>query len=535
MDDSKNLVSAFTSILKKFSLQQKFTIGIVVVITVVMLSFVVFVFDDTNLAKLYTNMEPEDAAKVVEELSAKKVPYQLEDGGRTSNVAPNKEYELRLKTAEKVIQSSGVVGYEIFDKSTLGMSDFMQKLNFKRALEGELSRTITGQNGVQSARVHIVIPERSIFKDEQKPPTASVVLKLKSISGLSKDNIAAISHLVASSVEGLDPEKVTILDTKGRLLSREESDNSLASVSGKQYELKSNIENYLSKKAQNILDNVVGFGNSVVKLNVDLDFTQIDKTFENYDPESQIAISEQSITNQSKGRSISDSSAVVSNNSVTNYQLSKSIERVIQEAGNIKRITLAAVVNGITKKVEKNGATETVIEPRDDAQLEKLQQLISQAVGIDTRRKDQVSIVSIPFENNQFMDDTEIAAPESDYIKEYSPYATYLLAIFAALFVLKSLLKKLKNEKILIGTYNPTELVATGGSSESSGTAIATTSGNLIPNVKRNMVTIGDIEDEISDSAHEKRVRAEKISNYVAKNPIDDARLINAWIAEDEY
>ncbi|MCF8240194.1 MAG: flagellar M-ring protein FliF [Melioribacteraceae bacterium] len=519
--------------LKKLSVQQKILVGIVFITTIIMLAFVLFLFNEPNYQRLYSSLTPDDAAKVLEELSAQKIPYKIDDDGRTIKVPAEKVYELRLKMAGKGIPNSGIIGYEIFDKNTLGMSDFMQKLNFKRALEGELSRTIAEQNGVQSARVQIVIPEKSIFKDEHKPTTASVVLKLHSRNALVDENIYAITHLVASSVEGLEPEKVTILDTQGRLLTKEEEDNTLAEVSGKQYEIKGKIENYLSSKAQSILDNILGYGNAIVKVNVDLDFTQIDKTMERYDPDSQVAISEQTVTTESTGRSMSDSNAVISQNSVTNYELSKSIERVIEGSGNIKRITVAAVVNGIPKEIKTKDKTETVIEPRSEQQLQQLEQLVRRAIGINDGRKDEISIISFPFENNQFEGMEETTVENVDFIKEYSNYILFVLAAIAALFVLKSLMTKLKNEKIIIGTvdngnsYEDLASVSAGNSSLSR--------SMRIPGNKKKLLEVGDIEEEISDEAHEKKVKQEKIVNYVAKNPTDAARLINSWLREDEY
>ncbi|MGE5498910.1 MAG: flagellar basal-body MS-ring/collar protein FliF, partial [Syntrophothermus sp.] len=172
MENNKNSLEAILGIFNKLSMQQRMMIGIVVVITLVLLGSVIFVFNEPSYSALYTNLAQEDASKVVEHLTAQKIQYKLEDNGQTIRVPKDKVYEIRLQLAGKGIPSSGIVGYEIFDKTTMGMSEFMQKLNYKRALEGELSRTIMQEDGVAGVRVHIVFPEKSVFREEQKEPTA---------------------------------------------------------------------------------------------------------------------------------------------------------------------------------------------------------------------------------------------------------------------------------------------------------------------------------------------------------------------------
>ena len=164
-------------IFNKLAPQQKLMIGGIAIFTIILLGVLVSILNEPNYAVIYSNLAEDDAAKVLEHLNSKKVLYKIEDNGRTIKVPSANLYESRLQLASKGIPNSGIIGYEIFDKSTMGMSEFMQKLNYKRALEGELSRTITQQEGISATRVHLVFPQKSIFKDEQKEPTASIVLK----------------------------------------------------------------------------------------------------------------------------------------------------------------------------------------------------------------------------------------------------------------------------------------------------------------------------------------------------------------------
>jgi flagellar M-ring protein FliF len=532
---NRNILESILTIFNKFSLQQKVLIGLTTGITIALLGTLIFFLNEPNYSPLYSNLSQEDAANVIDYLNTQKIAYQIDDEGKTIKVSKDKVYETRLSLAAKGIPSSGIIGYEIFDKNTMGMSEFMQKLNYKRALEGELSRTIMEQNGVEGVRVHIVIPEKSIFKDEEKQPTASVVLKLKSNYSITKNNIAAIVNLVSSSVEGLTPGNVTLIDTRGRILSKDYNDEPLAYSGTKQYEMKQSVENYLAQKAQSILDNILGFGNSMIQVNADLDFNQVERTMTLFDPESQVAISEQSIKTENNGKNLGDSTAQVSQNNTTNYEINKTIQRVVEGSGNIKRLSVAAVINDIPKEVKKGDKTEIVYEPRPADQIKKLEEIIRNAVGVDEKRNDQFSIVNISFETKP-VEDVETPAPTFiDHVDDYTNIILILLSIGGAIFVLKGLMSKLKNQRMNLGnivsngglldTYKPQTLLQ--GSKKTSQPPI--TAGK-----KRQMLPIGDIEDEISDEAARKKNQQDKIANYVSKNPVDTAKLINSWLHEDE-
>lgn len=529
-----NPLQALLGIINKLNPKQKFMLIGGILTTVILLVVMIFFLNEPTYTTLYSNLSPEDASKVVDYLTSQKILYKIDDGGQTIKVPREKVYEIRLALAGRGIPSSGLIGYEIFDKTSMGMSEFMQKLNYKRALEGELARTISQLDGVEGARVHIVIPQKTIFKEEEKLPSASVVLKLRNGAVISKENILSIVNLVCGSVEGLQPSKVSIIDTKGRILSNESDEGPLAYASTKQYEIKQSVENYLARKAQAILDNVLGYGNSVVQVNADLNFDQVEKTMEQFDPESQVAISEQTIKSNNQGISSRDSTAQSNENTLTNYEISKTIQKVIEGTGNIKRLSVAAVVNDIPKEVKNGDKTELVYEPRSAEQLKKLEELVKNAVGIDPSRNDQFSLVSIPFEvktSDEFQEEgTGSVIPKAD---ELTNVILMLVAIIASIFVLKGLMKKLKTEKIVIGTINTEDLTAV----PSMQTLHQKAESNLMNQLtakKRPLIPVGDIEDEISDEALLKKNQQEKIINYVTKNPAEAAKLINAWMHEYE-
>jgi flagellar M-ring protein FliF len=523
-------------------MQQKFMLGGIVIITLILLGVTIFFLNEPSYTTLYTGLAQEDASKVVEHLTSQKIPYKLEDNGQTIKVQKEKVYETRLSLASKGIPSTGIIGYEIFDKTTMGMSEFMQKLNYKRAIEGELARTIMQQEGVEGVRVHIVIPQKAVFKEEEKPTTASVVLKLKGNYNLTKTNIMAITNLVASSVEGLTPGHISIIDTKGRLLSRESDDGSLAVTSSRQYEVKQSIENYLAQKAQTMLDNVLGYGNAMIQIAADVDFAQVEKTMETYDPNGQVAISEQVIKGENNGRTSADSSAQLNQNSTTNYEISKTIQKVIEGSGNIKRLSVSAVINFAAKEVKNGEKTEVKYEPRSDDQMKKLEEIVKNAVGLDPRRNDQFSMVNLSFETNTLDGTKEEGGSFLDNINKFSNLILILVAIGASMFIVKNLMYRLKNEKIVIGTVGSASNLAVEGAAALPGTppVQGIEQGGAQPQMlqpvkKKAMLPVGNIEDEISDEAIQKQQQQEKIINYVQKNPADAAKLINAWLHEDEF
>jgi len=530
----KNFLSSLIGIFNKLSIQQRFIIGGIVVATFVIIGLLVFVYNEPDYNVLYTNLAPEDASKIVEELGAGKIPYKLENNGQTIRVPEEYVYKTRLSMASKGLPNSGIVGYEIFDQTSMGMSEFQQKLNYKRALEGELARTIMQQDGVDGARVQIVIPQKTVFKDEEKEPTASVVLKLKPSFNVNNASIVAIANLVSSSVEGLKPNKVTILDTKGRLLSKEFDETPLSFSSSKQYEIKRSIEDYLAQKAQTILDNVLGYGNSLVQVTADLDFNQVEKTMELYDPESQVAVSEQTIKSNANATDAGDQTGQETENSTTNYEISKTIQKVIESAGNIKRLSVAAVING-TKKTTTEGETVTqTYEPRSNEQMLKLEDIIKKSIGIDEKRNDQVSIVNVQFEPAFEEDMHQDNSSPFGNVDDISKLALIFIAVGASMFLIRNLMKRLKSERILIGQVSP-KADADMKALTSDVPDLDAKNELLAEPKKKKALPVPDIEDEISDEAALKQMQHEKIVNYVQRNPAEAAKLITSWLHEDEF
>ena len=248
--------------LKLTAAQKSIFIVVAVGVLAAIVGFIMLV-NRPSFGTLFSNLNAQDASKIVEKLKEKGIPYELEDGGKSVLVPKQQIYDLRLSLAGEGLPQSSVIGYEIFDRTNLGVSDFVQKINYRRALEGELARTILQIEEVEAARVHLVMPEKALFKEDEKAPSASVVLKLKSGIPLKRESVQGIAHLVASSIEGLEASGVTIVDSRGVLLSDNTKANSVAAVTSSQYEMEQKVESYLGQKAQSLLESVVGTGNAL--------------------------------------------------------------------------------------------------------------------------------------------------------------------------------------------------------------------------------------------------------------------------------
>jgi flagellar M-ring protein FliF len=392
---------------------------------------------------LYGNVDPTDAAAIIDELRTRGVSYELRDGGRTILVPSKDVYEARLDLAVDGLPQSGAVGYEIFDKTGFGVTDFVQRLNHRRALEGEISRTIGQLNEVRAARVHIVVPDEALFAEEQKEATASVVLRLK--GALGPPQVSGIVRLVAASVEGLRPDNVTIVDTYGNLLSSPKEEDDLASVTNAQLALKADVESYLRSKVVDILEGVLGPGKVVAQVDADLDFERIERTHESYDPESAAVRSEQRV----KGTE----DEAKNENVTTNYELTKTLEHIVSPVGGIERLTVAVLVDG---GYDENEAGELEYAPRSDAEMQQLTSVIRSAVGIDDARGDRLEVHNVAFDNSavrneqQAIDRSDRMTLLTDILNRVGQVLVILLLAVLARFFFQRAASAIQTQRTLV-------------------------------------------------------------------------------------
>lgn len=565
------VLGQISNFLNKLSLPQKIILfGATFAVLFGLLYIVIKTSSKVEYATLFTQLEPTEAGKIVEKLKEKKIPYKLEDNGTTILVDKNKVYDTRISIAAEGLPESGIVGYEIFDKTNLGMSEFVQKLNYRRALEGELAKTISSLNGVKKARVHIVIPEKALFEKDQKQPTASVTLQLAGENTLSKLNIRGIQNLVASSVEGLSPNNVTIVDHRGRILSETDLDpNSILGKTQSQHEQQIRVEQYLTNKVQSLLDGVLGPGNSEVRVSAELDFTQIERTITDYNPDRQVVRSEQSITQSSRTvdslQYPAPNRTVEQSNTVTNYEIPQTIERIVNGVGTIKRITVGALINGTYRITEKDGKRQVEYIPRSEEELKKLEEIVKNAVGFDPNRNDQISIVNVPFDT-QVPEPELLEQPKPWYLQpEYLRLWGLIVAIIITVILISILFhsrqvkettriamslpeprRMIEEEKediereleglrtadeqlLFLPTEMPEQLLLT---EETGGVTIPEESVDLSI-IKKPTMKLAEVPAFTEEALMKREIR-ERIKEYIDTNPTDAVKLVRMYISQEE-
>ncbi len=427
----------------------------------------------TRYEVLFSNLSPSDGNAIVEKLKEAKVPYRLQSGGAVIEVPADKVYELRLQMAGKGLPQGSSVGFELFDKPNFGMTEFTQKLEYQRALQGELTRTICQLAPVEQARVHIVLPEKNLFSDQQIDSSASVVVKLRPGMSLSVDQVSAITTLVSAAVQGLKPSAVAVVDTVGNLLS-EGGDGPFGNrsrMSSTQLSLKRDMELQMMRDLQLMLDRVVGPGKTVVRVNADLDFDTKETSAELYEPAgtagtagtgstaaSGVVSTRNEVTETYSGsaRRLAAPTAgtAVANalatgntgdtyrrteNQVT-YQVTKRTERTVQAPGKVKRLAVSVMLDSAVGQ----------------ALVPSIRQAVSGAAGIDSQRGDVIEVVSVPFDRSleqQAVKEMAQAAKQENMTRYIQWGGAALLAIILMLFT-RSLFGRMRGVTTERHTYD---------------------------------------------------------------------------------
>lgn len=433
-------------------------------------------------APLFAELPPDDAAAVVAKLKELKIPHRVVDGGRVE-VPEARVHELRLEMAGAGLPKGGGVGFENFDKMRLGATEFEQKVMFRRALEGELSRTITSVQAVETSRVHLVLPERSVFATRREPASASVVVKLRSGRELGAGEIGAIVHLVASAVPGLSQDRVTLATTDGALLKKprasQEGEGATGLADDQLAEVRS-LEVSLEERARTMLERVVGAGHVDVKVSADMDFSRVEQTEDRFKPREKILRSEELMVERAGGdptetvagvpgaeSNLPTGSApegdeeeedqdgrapgVVRHQHTRNFEVDRITERRVRQAGVIKRLTVAVVVDGVSSTDEAGNVTNLV---RDEAELEQLEALVRSAVGADDARQDVVTLRSMSFVGAAATGLDAMEAPSAAVtpMEKFKPFLPYVAAggVFLALAIAAFVTRSKKSKTVAI-------------------------------------------------------------------------------------
>jgi flagellar M-ring protein FliF len=540
------------------------------------------------MVPLFTDLTLDDSASIAKDLDRQAVTYQLKNDGSIILVPKEQVARLRMKLAEDGLPKGGGVGYEIFDKSdALGATTFIQNINKLRALEGELSRTIRTIDGVEAARVHLVLPDRPLFSRDKAEASASIVLKVR--GQLAPGQVRAIRHLVATAVNGLKPEHISVVDEAGRLLADGAgSDNPFAAGNADERQLA--YENRLRRQVESIVDSVVGPGHARVQVNAEFDLNRITETSDKYDPDSRVVRSsqtrEETSSNSSNGGPVSVSNELpggadnASNNAgggdrdhkteeTVNYEISHVTKTEVTEAGRLKRVSAAVLVDGIYTKDAKGNV---VYQPRSKDEIDRIAALVRTAIGFDAKRGDQIEVANLRFaEPPQQPAETPagwmsyLHFTKDDIMSAAEMGVMALLGILVLFMVVRPLVRRILTPDETVAPRGPRNAVAlgpggvlvdargqpltdasgqpivpasgvtiTGGGggsiSTSGGPNVSLVGGDESVNISNRTSAMIDIA-KVQGQVHAQSV--EKVGELAEKNPHEAVSIIRNWLHEE--
>jgi flagellar M-ring protein FliF len=480
-------------------------------------------------APLFSNLASTDASAIVDELNAEGVAYTLADGGGTIMVAKDKVYDLRLAMSGKGLPAGQDTGYALLDEQGITTSEFQQQVTYQRALEGELSKTLEALDGVNQAVVHVALPKDEVFVTDQKKPTASVLLSLAPGTALSGEQIQAVTNLVSSSIQGMDPEQVTVTDSTGQVLSAAGSGVTAAAGDARS-QVEKDYETRLKDNAQAILDRVAGPGHAVVSVRADVDLDQRQSTSETYDYKTGTPpLSSSTTTEKYKGNgapvggvlgpentadalsnaggggnSTYDKSSNTENNAVN-----KKTETVEAAPGNLKRLTVSVVMDSaVAGNLNQQQVTD----------------LVGNSVGLDSARGDAITVAAMPFDTtaaDQAAAEMEAARQAESSAQMWSMIRTGGIAAGIALVLLIVWLRSRRRAEVE-EEYEPLEL---------SDDMLAELERLRVQSVREEAVI--DTRQQELEAAERQKVRTE-ISTMVSERPDEVAAMLRGWLSENK-
>ncbi len=493
MDGLKHFIDNAKERIGSLSFNQKVMLGAVATASIISMTVFSIWLQKEEMGVLFTNLTPEDAAATLEELNKQNIETELTNGGSTILVPENETLRLRVELQHKGVISNSTVGFDIFDGKQYGLTEFLQNVQFKRATEGELTRTIEALDGIQAARVHLVMPKPSIFNKGTSGATASVTLKMGRGVRLDARQVAGIQSLVSASVENLNPNNVRIHDTSGMELSSSTQDDDIGR-SETQLALRKEVERHLTAKASSMLDRVLGQGKSVIEVNATLNFEKIESERETFDPSNTVVRSEE------RNESNNPETGSADENSLTNYEINRTVEHIVSETGGVTNLMVSVMVDGHYEPGEDGG--ELVYTPLSENEIGQLRRIVSAAVGLNTIRGDQIEFVNFQFQQNDEFGGSGLAP---DWIGIVTQYGGKLLMIL--LFGVLALALKKNLGSVLATAMHP------------GGVPIANTLDGQSEEME-SFDGIPDIDDQVMDD----------IQDYASENPERVAEVIQSWI-----
>jgi flagellar M-ring protein FliF len=528
-------------------------------VTLAMVAFFVFLttrITTPGMALLYSDLELRDSGEIVQKLDAMNVPYQLKGDGSQILVPVDQVARLRMALAENGLPHGGSVGYEIFDKTdALGTSSLVQNINHVRALEGELARTISSITAVQSARVHLVLPERALFSRDRQESSASIVVKMRGAERLAKGQVAAMKYLVASAVPSLKPTRVSIIDADGNLLARGDGD---MADDGSGEERRIAYETRLARNVEELLERTVGPGKARVDLHADMDFDRITTNSESFDPDQQVPRSTQTVTDSTDNSETGDQPVTVQTNlpnaqaaastgggrsksshqeETSNFEIGKKTVSQVRETGLVRRLSVAALVDGVYTIAADGTRT---YQPRSPDDMKQLSTLVRSAIGYDEKRGDTVEMVNLRFTT---VDEVMPAPPvtffgfeRADVLKMGEMLVIAVVAMLFILLVVRPLLMRVLENSTAAGGHNrlPGQPAGPGMQALPApaglGSALPAPGGTAMSaaaaerDAQDAMIDIGQVEGRVAASS------IRKIGEIVEKHPEEAVAIIRSWM-----
>ena len=501
-------------------------------------AFVIMRVTTPQMTTLFTDLTAEDSSSIIKDLERQAIPFELRNEGAVIMVPKDKVTRLRMKLAESNLPKGGGVGYEIFDKSdALGTTSFVQNINHLRALEGELSRTIRAIDKIQAARVHLVLPERPLFSRETPEPSASIVVRVR--GSLEPAQIRAIRHVVASAVNGLKPQRVSIVDETGRLL----ADGAGGDESTAGDERRSAFEKRMRNEVEGIVSSVVGQGRARVQLTADFDYNKITQTSDKFDPEGRVLRSSQSreessataenngqvtVNNELPGNQANSAPAArdqsKKSEETNNYEISRITKTEVTEVGRVNKISVAVLVDGAYSKNEKG---EMVYQDRSKEQLDRIATLVRSAIGFDQKRGDQVEVVNLRFaeapsvppvvEPTGLLGMLQFTKDDVMYVIELG--VMMLLGLVVLFMVIRPLVKRILAAEVVPSLTHEAAPALTDGSAEgAAGQA-------LLPGAV-SLIDVAQVQGQVHAQA------VHKVGELAERNPNETASIVRQWLTE---
>jgi flagellar M-ring protein FliF len=537
------MVKQITEFLNGQSSGKKVAMGLTAAVIIAGVAALFMWAGDRTYAPLMTNLSPEDSANILRVLREKNIPFKVDSTGKNISVSPENIDQLRMDLAISGMPQNSIVGYEVFDKNSLGQTSFIQKVNQKRALEGELMRTINSIHGVRRSRLHLAIPQKTTFAEDQKKPSASVVVDLQPGATLNDKQIYGIGNLVARAVEGLDTNDVVIVDSLGKTLSRNNGD-SLSQLTASQLDYRQTQERAIERRIEEMLSRIVGDGRVVARVTADVDFSSVTERQTTYDQDGS-AIKSQQKNNQSmqgyrpvaSGAPGAQSNQPLAqpapgsikttdtqvDNGVVNYAVPETVKTTTRAPGGLRKLSVAVLVDGKpTKAKNAEGVIESKTEAWSPEKLKEFEAVVAGAVGIDKKRGDTLEVRNMEFSQADFTDAEALLAEREKkaYIQSILLYAGMgLVIVLFFLMVVRPFIKWITDnttdgvETFLPQTLEELEKMQKGQSS--------------LPGLED---AVPGMPEQVDPEKIESEMVKEKIITLVDANPSKAALILKDWL-----